>query len=169
MRCSLPVLWWQPLAQPTHTLRRRQPQPLCYKPPALRRCKLYKPALRDARLHDLFKVATVFFLYSCATKWSSDCEVKAMTHGATMKDPLQSLRGNSLAILHFSQHLYVLNRAVLSKHFWHNDTMTQSDTFIKDGVKCVRPHYNTFCKCVPCDFTHTGSLFKLTTHGYHFL
>jgi hypothetical protein len=40
-----------------HTLPRRHPQP-----PSLRRYKLYKPRLRDLRLHDVLTVATVFFI-----------------------------------------------------------------------------------------------------------
>jgi len=85
-----------------------------------------------------------------------------MTHGATLKVPLQSLRGNSLALLHFSQLGAEYSGSI-------ETLLTQSDTSIKGRVKRVCPHYNTFCKCVPCDFPHTGSLFKLTTDSYHFL
>ena len=102
------------------------------------------------------------FFYSWATKWSTDCEVKAMTYRARMKDPQQSLRGNSFAILYFSQ---------LGTEY-SDSTKTlliQSDTSINSGVKRACPHYSTFCKCIPCDSTQTGSLFHFTTDGYNFL
>lgn len=78
------------------------------------------------------------FFYSCATKWSTDCEVKAMTQRATLKYPLQSLRGYSLALLHFSQ--------LGAEYSSSTETfMIQSDTACNGGVTAVRPHYNTFC------------------------
>jgi hypothetical protein len=155
LRCSLPVPWRQ--TQPSlHTPRRRQPQPLFYKPPALRRCKLYKPALRDLRLHDLFKVATVFsFLCYKVIQWlwSEGDDARSDTDSSTAV-PTRQFVGPS---------------AFLTIQWLYRNIPTQSDTSNKGGVKRLSPHYSTFCKCVPCDFTHTGSLFKLTTDGYHFL
>jgi len=86
-----------------------------------------------------------------------------MTHGATLKDPLQSLQGNSLALLHISQLGAEYSGSIETR-------LTQSDKSIEGGRgKRVRPHYSKFCKCIPCGFTHTGSLFQLATDGYHFL
>jgi hypothetical protein len=67
-----------------------------------------------------------------------------------------------MALLHFSQLGAEYSGSI-------ETLLTQSDTSIKGGVKRVRPHHNTFCKCVQYDFTHAGPLFQLTTDGYHFL